>query len=245
MVGADRGLFHLDLEEISGGFYRAQWESSQGWEDLRLSFSDGNLIDVMLSPSLSYLAPLNAPHPTTVGGRPATAAVDLSDGHRSSLVRWQPEDGLWAQVTGAHDEAAALSVANAVRIDRVYRCAVPFRLGTVPSGTEYQECDLTLYANGAFQAVGAIVGTSSWWLELGVIESGGPPPTTTLAGRPAYVQEVGDPPVLMVGLDLGDHTVMASTGHVYDTQAILAAMGGYHEVARYDDPAAWSGGPLG
>ena len=250
VVGADRGLFHRDLEGISRTFSRVRWESSQGSEDLALQSPDGSSVVVVLSPDPANLEPLQASqHATTVGGRPATAAMHRSDSDHTSQVRWQPENGLWAEVTGARDEAAALSVAKAVRIDRVYRCAVPFRLGTVPSGTEVKACELFLYSNGAFQAVGATVGTSSWSLEVSVFAGGAPPPTTTLAGRPAYVQEItdsaGHPPILSVGLDLGDHTVMAQTGNAYDTQAILAAMAGYREVARYDDPGAWSGLPLG
>jgi DNA-directed RNA polymerase specialized sigma24 family protein len=52
-----------------------------------------------------------------------------------TTVRWQPATGVWVQVSGDMDQAAAMAVATEVSLAEVHRCAAPFRLsdGTNPA----------------------------------------------------------------------------------------------------------------
>lgn len=86
--------------------------------------------------------------PLTVQGKPGTLrkttlAAEWSNGRdESSLVLvWQPRDGLYAfvQVFGG-DQAFALTVADAIRLDRAQRCAVPLRLTDLPAGAAWSGC---------------------------------------------------------------------------------------------------------
>ncbi|MGI5238145.1 hypothetical protein [Dactylosporangium sp. CA-139066] len=80
---------------------------------------------------------------TTVAGRPATLSV------LGSLIqlRWQPVDGLWAQVIGSGqhpDAAGAARVAAGVRYDTAYRCVLPLHLKSLPAGSHVTGCLLVL-----------------------------------------------------------------------------------------------------
>jgi hypothetical protein len=56
-----------------------------------------------------------------------------------TTVRWQPVDGIWAQLETRADEPVALGIAARLRLDRVHRCAVPFRL-TVQGPKRLAKC---------------------------------------------------------------------------------------------------------
>lgn len=86
--------------------------------------------------------------PVTVQGKPgslrkATLGAQWSNGRDESSwsVIWQPRDGLHAfvQVFNA-DQALALTVADALRLDRAQRCAVPLRLSDLPAGATWTGC---------------------------------------------------------------------------------------------------------
>ena len=245
VVGSDAGLFHLDLTGLTDPVTVAQWDSFDRWE--RLFVQEGNrTIQAVIAPDVKNFDSLSGALSTSrVNGATATLALDSTHDGDLVQVRWQPESGLWAQVSVGGDEKAALSVATGLRIDRVYRCAVPFRLDKVPADAQVQSCRLVI--DGAGSSASVTVGTGSWSLTIGD-ERGSVDPDSKLGRWPAHVQEFtgdGKSRVLQVDLDLGDHVVDATAEGGYDRAAVLAAMASYREVAPYDQPASWTGGPLG
>jgi hypothetical protein len=76
------------------------------------------------------------------------SATGSSSGERLWSLVWQPADGFWATVevqTTSLDEA--LRIAGQVRFDRATRCATPFRVGELPSGTTLRSCRVSLVAD--------------------------------------------------------------------------------------------------
>jgi hypothetical protein len=68
------------------------------------------------------------PQPVTVNGLPAEA----SSSRGRHVVRWQPVRGIWAQAIAPGPVESVVELAEQLRLDRVYRCAVPFRFTGVP-----------------------------------------------------------------------------------------------------------------
>ncbi|MET7395805.1 hypothetical protein ABZS66_20155 [Dactylosporangium sp. NPDC005572] len=135
---------HLGLDVLpfsARTVHRAQ--SAQG-EELRLEAGDpGTAVTVRLGRNTGHFEPLvGAERPVTVGGRPGVVA--------GNGVRWQPADGLWAQVGGRMPEVTALAVAGGVRLDRTYRCSVPFRLP--PGVALFDRCALTFTDSNVTEA---------------------------------------------------------------------------------------------
>ncbi|WP_238011852.1 hypothetical protein KZZ52_13525 [Dactylosporangium sp. AC04546] len=120
-VGAPWEL-HLGLDVLPFAARVVRRAQAAQGEELRLEAGDpGTGVTVRLGRTTAHFEPLvGAERPVTVSGRAGVAA--------GNAVRWQPADGLWAQVSGRMPEVTALAVAGGVRVDRTYRCSVPFRL---------------------------------------------------------------------------------------------------------------------
>jgi hypothetical protein len=131
VLGTDPTRFHLDLTAVTDWTALA-WAARPGHEELTLSREQAGEVRIEVDRDPNGLLTRAGPSwDTTVGGRPARA-VSTED---SYLVRWQPVPGIWAQVEAMGDDSAdpALAVAGQLRLDRVYRCAVPFRLALTGS----------------------------------------------------------------------------------------------------------------
>jgi hypothetical protein len=111
-------------------------------------------------------------------------------------LRWQPAPGVWAQIFGSfvdfNDAQPVVDIATTLRLDTVYRCAVPFELTSTPTGARLRSCHLSLFDRGTGQGFSSVltIGTATAILR---IESGpkraepGEAPTTTIDGHPAWV----------------------------------------------------------
>jgi hypothetical protein len=130
VFGTDPTLFHLDLTELEGWKYLA-WSSVTNHEELTMTTTSGAEVLVEGDRDPDRLRTrYGTPQPVTVNGLPAEAST--SGGRH--VVRWQPIPRLWAQVIAPGPVEDAVRIAERVRLDRVYRCAVPFRLtGITPA----------------------------------------------------------------------------------------------------------------
>jgi hypothetical protein len=132
VLASDPGLFHLDLVGLSGWRWVA-WSATRSFEELTAEASaSGGHVNIVAARDPVWLGDwdIAAATKAAVGGQPAETA-ERSGSH---VVRWQPRPGIWAQVQASGSPDIAISVAEKLRLDRVYRCAVPFRLAgpTVP-----------------------------------------------------------------------------------------------------------------
>jgi len=79
-------------------------------------------------------------HPAGVPESKIEALVG-SDSSYAWVLTWQPVDGLNAVVSVRNrDKAVALATAEAMRLDRAQRCAVPATVTHVPAGATLSEC---------------------------------------------------------------------------------------------------------
>jgi hypothetical protein len=160
VLGSDLSLFHLDLTGLTG-WSSVTWAVRTGHEELTVWRPSGGKIQVDVDRSADRLGPVTGETwPTTVNARPATgfAATGAPD-----AVRWQPVPGVWAQVQSSEGFRSAADVAAALRLNHVYRCAVPFRL-TGLTGVRLIKCEST-YADDP--ATGGWTPTGGVWLKSG------------------------------------------------------------------------------
>ncbi len=255
VVGADPGLLHFDLpaSAVSGSVTTAQWTSIDGLERLILQaepIASGAKavaapgLQIQVSREKDALDPIGGPtHQVRVGTRTGTLASDQGGGR----LRWQPVDGVWAELQAAGTDAQLIHLAGAVTFDHVLRCAVPFRLTWVPAGSTLEACSMV------FDDHGEATGSATVRIGAGAVTVAVGPgasvraPTTTINGRPATVRSYpgdGGNVVLQIDVDFGDHVVelLAEGGHDEATVRHLAE--GYRDVAG-TDPAAWPVSPLG
>lgn len=111
-------------------------------------------------------------------------------------LRWQPAPGVWAQIfgssAGSTDSREIGGIAAALRLGTAYRCAAPLELTTAPTGARLRSCHLTLSDRdagmGFFSVLTAGTGKGELRIESGPkrAESDAKPPTTTVAGHPAW-----------------------------------------------------------
>jgi hypothetical protein len=171
VLGSDPALFHLDLFDMSGWRY-VSWAASSKYEEMTVQASEsGGNASVSASRDPQWLGVWGeGAVPATVSGLPAQIRAQFG----SHAVRWQPRPGIWAQVQASGPPDIAIGVAEKLRLDRVYRCAVPFRLtGLGPPRTLKCSTDFTLDDDG----MTATAAGSAW--------------VTTTDGGPEYQISVG------------------------------------------------------
>jgi hypothetical protein len=170
VLGSDPTLFHLDLSDLSG-WKALSWASRRSQEMLSMTMQSGDEIQIEAAPERNQLDPSDGTTTAvTVGGKPGEAVA----AHGSHVVRWQPMPGIWAQVDAPGEVETAIAVAQKVTLDRVYRCAVPFRLTRV-TPARMTECATYYVADG---------NTGRWSASGGVW-------FTLTAGGPEYQVAVG------------------------------------------------------
>jgi len=126
VLGSGSGLFHLDIRGTPIGWRNASWASTRGFEELGFEAAEtGGDVRVLAARDPIWLGELGpGAASAAVDGLPAET-VEQGGAH---VVRWQPRAGIWAQVWATGEPDSAIAVAGKLRFDRVYRCAVPFRL---------------------------------------------------------------------------------------------------------------------
>jgi hypothetical protein len=244
---SDPTLFHLDLADMSGWRHVA-WASTTKFEELMLEAGDpGRNAAVAATRDPEWLPPwADGAAPATVGGLPAQAREERG----THVVRWQPLPGIWAQVQ-ADGLDFAISVAEMVRLDRVYRCAVPFRLvGLGPPRTMKCSTDFGLEDDG----VTVTAAGSAWFTateggpeyQIAVARArAGVTPNDTIAGKAVLVSMPIDsvtPPEILYPFD-GRMAYFWQHG-AGPVEAFRAAVAAFTPVPGRD-PAAWPNSPFG
>jgi hypothetical protein len=247
--GSDPTLFHLDLTDLPGWKHIA-WASRRGHEEITVITESDDEVLIEADRNPNGLTALSYPTTwsVTVGGKQAEA---ISNGHVSA-VRWQPVPGIWAQANTGIAVQPAIDVAEKLRLDRVYRCAVPFRLVNLAS-TRLVKCQTYFNADGS--SGGAGPGGCVWFTIGG---PGGPEyqvavgneeqPITANdhpSGRAVQVnQPTGDRP-LEILYPYNGHTAYfwAVPYGSIDWQLFRSLVGAYTPVAG-DDPNAWPRSPF-
>jgi hypothetical protein len=262
------GLFHLDVTDPAAGSMR--WRNGPGWELLSVSRPDDDaarytVYELMLADSDANLAAADAaendPFPgrstseeATVGGLPAT--LTLGQGPTEpvpwAILRWQPAAGVRAQLQMAFraDPAAGadvyrtaiLDLAALVRFDRVFRCAVSFRLPSVPAGTEVTGCGFGVFGTTPVStsvwlaAAGSRFSVSAW---AGRDTAKPVTPNVEMSGQPMEYaagrvrRVVGDQ---VVALEPG---ISDSLPQEYALQIVSGCV-----LVPSSDPSAWPSNPV-
>jgi hypothetical protein len=266
-VGGDRHLLHLDVNDPAG-LGMLGWRSGPGWESLSVSRSGSadafNQYEVYVAESETALAEAYQGEvlpgkPTTeqvtIGGRPAMLRLsgDLGPGTgRYATIQWHPTDRVVAKIivdfgngpgsTAAGDRDGILRVAGWVRLHRVFRCVVEFRLTWTPPGTRVVTCGLDLRAEGAAVSVDSTVECQSGNGRFLVATSGAHPalhPNAEAGGRQV---ETGNG---SVRYEYGGRLVTVEpdgTDPIGDVD-VLHVVAGF-DPSKSSDPGSWPADPL-
>jgi hypothetical protein len=236
LIGREHDAFHLDLSDVPGPVTQAQWSSFQGWE--RLIVESGSY---EITAEVGDVANLDGPLSAQSQVRFGTDVALLSQADGMAQLRWQPALGVWAVVSVNGTAATVQQVAGALRLDRAYRCGVPFRLPVAEKETLVQGCTLTVNPLGTEPTV--TVGTP-WWSVTVMLSPSEITPTTTVGSYGADVTEhTGDGGKQVLEIDLavgGGQTARFTAEGKYIKQEIMALAAGYQQVAPYDQPQTWT-----
>ncbi len=210
VLGSDPTLFHLDLSDLSG-WKDLSWASRRSQETLTVTMQSGDQLQIEAAQEPNQLDPSDGTTAAvTVGGKPGEAVAT----HGSHVVRWQPVPGIWTQVDAPGEVETAIAVAQKVRLDRVYRCAVPFRLTRVIPA-RMTECSTYYVVDGD---TGRWTASGGVWFTLAAggpeyqvaVGTGGPSIAVndTIEGRPVQVVQPtgGYPALLEIDYPYGDRT---------------------------------------
>jgi hypothetical protein len=199
-LGSDPTLFHLDLTGLDG-WGSLRWSSRPGYEDLSgFSADAGGEFHVESSQSRDKLSGQGGEiSPTKVNGLPAEAvritspnrAFVQSEPTGASAVRWEAVPDLWVQVVVPAGPEVAMRIAERVRLDRTYRCAVPFRLTGLSDQVRVVKCETWFSGGNTLGGVWLNNGRQSvdyteYYVGIGRAEPT-KPPTETIGGRAVAV----------------------------------------------------------
>ncbi|ABP52561.1 hypothetical protein [Salinispora tropica] len=253
LVGTDPGVMHFVTDALVHGAVSATWTAGRGVESVELRGPNGQArlmlarSTEMLDEQQQTLGSEGRPRQHSdvrVEGHPGVAWFDAAGDRQLWFVRWQPADGLWAQLdiyAAGRDEATA--AAGRVRFDGAQRCVVPFRLQTLPSGGRLLACSVTLgrSEHGVFTSGSLVVGDGSGrWL------------TVRAQLAPDYEAKAGD---LVAGpyrarrqggdvLEMGVgpcvvEAFLEGWGRGYTESDGLTVLGGYQPAHDLGRPAMW------
>ena len=242
-LGSDPTLFHLDVSGLTG-WRHLQWASWSGGEQLAVGLKTGDSVEIEAARSPDKLTWGPAiPSPVKVNGRPA----ELAHARGGMAVRWQPVPGVWAQVYAGENLDLAIDTAQTVRFDRVYRCAVPFRLTGLVSA-RMTKCSHDVDADGPRHAANV-------WLQLGDAEAeyqiavGRADPVTpndTIGDRPVEISKPTGAAILegqiRYAYDWGTAYFWAFYGPI--DEAVFRSLVTAFTPVPDSDPAAWPRTPL-
>ncbi|RZU50804.1 hypothetical protein EV385_2588 [Krasilnikovia cinnamomea] len=255
LVGTDPGTLHFSADDLLAGAANATWSAGRGTEIVEYTGPAGQARVVLARSAASLdgirqtLASSGRPQPPTdvrVAGRPGIAWIDPgpSGGTNLWFVRWRPVDGLWAQMESyADSREGAIGAAGKVRFDSAHRCAVPFRLESLPTGARLLECSVNLGYDGRsiFAEGSLVVGDQGGrWLTVRVqrTENVGAQGGELSAG-PYRVHRQGSDVLKMSATPGSVEVFLDGWGNGYAESDGLAVLGGYRPVGDVNDPETW------
>ncbi|GAB3944031.1 hypothetical protein GCM10027614_33550 [Micromonospora vulcania] len=252
-VGADPGVLHFSTDSLVSGAEYATWHAGRGTESVEFRGPTGQARFVLarsvatlngLQQTLSSAGQPRPPADVRVGARPGVGWFDPSGDRKLWFVRWQPADGLWAQLeiyaTTLDD---ATDTASRVRFDGASRCVVPFRLESLPPGGRLLECSVTLGRSerGSFAEGSLVVGDESGrWLTVRAqrapVSEGRP--GDLVAGR-YQVRRQGSDVLEMVVKPCVVEAFLKGWGKGFTEAEGLVVLGGYRPARDLDRPDTW------
>ncbi|MEU8329867.1 hypothetical protein [Micromonospora sp. NPDC048839] len=253
-VGADPDVVHFSAAPLVDGAEYATWRAGRGIESVEFRGPAGQARFALartgtsldeLQQTLSSAGRPQARTDVRVGDRPGVAWFDTSGDRKLWFVRWQPGDGLWAQLdvyAVSRDEATA--TASRVRFDAAHRCVVPFRLTSLPPGGRLLECEVTLgrSEHGSFVEGSLVVGDETGrWLTVRAqpaphgyeIGSG------HLVAGPYRARRQGSDVLQMVAEPCVVEAFLKGWGKGYGESDGLVVLGGYQPTRDLDRPDTW------
>ncbi|MGI5523441.1 hypothetical protein ACQEUX_21285 [Micromonospora sp. CA-259024] len=253
-VGADPAVVHFSTDTLVSGAEHATWRAGRGTESVEFR-GPGGQARFVLAGSVASLDGLQQtlssdgrPQPRTdvqVGDRPGVAWFDPSGDRKLWFVRWQPADGLWAQLdTYATTRDEATGTAQRVRFDGTHRCIVPFRLDSLPPDGRLLECSVTLGRSegGSFVEGSLVVGDASGrWLTVRaqLAPDGREARPGELVAGPYRARRQGSDVLEMTVKPCLVEAFREGWGSGYTEEDGLAVLGGYRPARDLDRPDTW------
>jgi hypothetical protein len=248
VLGKDRSLFHLDVNgaDRPADWWAMSWSSRSGHEELLIDTDADDHLVIEAdhdANKLSYQS--GATSRVTVNGQPAAATTAPA----WYAVRWQPIPGLWAQAHSTVSLAAAIDLARRLRLDHVYRCAVPFRL-SAPATARLVKCQTTTYLDGTNPAATVwfrISATEPEYQVSSYIDQPAVVTNITVGGRAVrlnHPQPTASTPLeLEIIYPYGRRTAYFWGFEGTDEATLRSAVTGFDPV-RGENPAAWPSSPF-
>ncbi|KAB1140125.1 hypothetical protein F6X68_22805 [Micromonospora sp. AMSO12t] len=253
VVGADPGVVHFTTDSLVSGASSATWSAGRGVESVEFRGPTGQARFALarsvatldgLQQTLSSAGRPQPPTDVRVGGRPGVAWFDPSGDTKLWFVRWQPVDGLWAQLdiyaTG-RDEAT--DAASRVRFDGAHRCVVPFRLRSLPPGGRLLGCSVTLSRSehGSFDEASLTVGDDSgrWLTVRAQPVPGRDAREADLVAGPYRARRQGSDVLEMFVEPCVVEAFLKGWGNGYTEPEGLTILSGYQPVRDLDNPDTW------
>jgi hypothetical protein len=165
LVGSDPSVVHFDVNLDALDMTTSEWTSAAGYESMTKPASvprNGRpLFAFFLGPDQQRLIDAAgideawdaAADRVTVRGRPGELRSGIVDedtwgdmsrpgvDERIFILSWQPVDGLHVIVVVRDGQRSSVFTgADALRLDRVQRCVMPFRFLHVPAGSQWTAC---------------------------------------------------------------------------------------------------------
>lgn len=253
-VGADPATVHFTTDNLVNGADFASWRTGRGIESVEFRGPSGQArfvlgrTEALLDGLPQTLSSQGRPQGRTeirVGDRSGVAWFDPSGDRKLWFVRWQPADGLWAQVeTYATTLDDATGTASRMRFDGAHRCVVPFRLESLPPEGRLLECSVTLgrSARDFFVEGALVVGDASGrWLTV----RAQPAPNSDYARRgdlvagPYRARRQGRDVLEMVVKSCYVEAFRKGRGNGYTEAEGLAILGGYRPARDLDRLETW------
>ncbi|MEU7613714.1 hypothetical protein [Micromonospora sp. NPDC049204] len=253
-VGADPDVVHFSVDSLVDGAEYATWRAGRGIESVEFRGPTGQARFALartvtsldeLPQTLSSAGRPQARTDVRVGDRPGVAWFDPSGDQKLWFVRWQPADGLWAQLDSyatGRDEATA--TASRVRFDAAHRCVVPFRLESLPPGGRLLECSVTLgqSEHGDFVDGSLVVGDEAGrWLTVRaqLAPAGDKARSGDLVAGPYRARRQGSDVLEMTVQPCAVEAFRKGWGNGYTESEGLAILGGYRPARDLDRPETW------
>ncbi|MER7474537.1 hypothetical protein [Micromonospora sp. NPDC000018] len=239
-------LLHLSLAELPFPIIGVQYQQliDERQERLAINGVDNNgqqrEITVRVGANTKDFEPLAGERKAVrVAGRPGTFALEKIDDRRYAVLRWRAANGLWLQVAGARDQTDALTIAANVRLDRTYRCVVPYRLRSLPATMKPESCSMMFSGTTATSMLSVSSGTFNilFTTDSGQVRDA----NERIAGRPARVVEHpgdGGAQIMEVAVEQGGTVLSLTASGRYDP-TLVRRIAAECEWTGGQDPGTW------
>jgi hypothetical protein len=256
VIGSDPSLFHLDVTGLDR-VANPEWSSRTGYEDLQGFSADAGgefLVEVAQARDKLTGQPGEIGH-TKVNGVDAESVrvtVQASGGapapNGHTALRWEAAPSAWVQVVVTGDLTVAMRLAERVRLDRTFRCAVPFRLTGLDTKVKVVKCQTWFHGSVALGGVWLINGPqqhetyAEYYVGVGKPDPA-PVPTETIGDRPVAIQTPAGEPARIV------YPYVGGAGYFYpffaplDDPFLRSLVPAFQPVTD-TDPENWPRSPL-